>query len=103
MLKNIILLIIGFILIIKSADILVDNASSIALKFKVPKMLIALTIVSFGTCAPEIAISFNSISSNNGMVALANVVGSCVVNVLLIIGLSAIISPIKIKNDTITK
>lgn len=97
------LLIIGFILIIKAADILVDNASNIALKFKVPKMLIALTIVSFGTCAPEIAISFTSISSKNGMMALANVIGSCVVNVLLIIGLSAFIRPIKIKNLTIKK
>ena len=97
------LLIIGFILIIKAADILVDNASNIALKFKVPKMLIALTIVSFGTCAPEIAISFTSISSKNGMMALANVIGSCVVNVLLIIGLSAFIRPIKIKNSTIKK
>lgn len=103
MINNIILLVIGFILIIKSADILVDSASSIALKFKVPKMLIALTIVSFGTCAPEIAISFNSIASHNGMMALANVIGSCVVNVLLIIGLSAVVREIKIKNSTIKK
>lgn len=103
MINSVGLLIIGFILIIKAADILVDNASNIALKFKVPKMLIALTIVSFGTCAPEIAISFTSISSKNGMMALANVIGSCVVNVLLIIGLSAFIRPIKIKNSTIKK
>lgn len=103
MTTNIFLLILGFILIIKAADILVDSASKIALKFKVPKMLIALTIVSFGTCAPEIAISFTSISSKNGMVALANVIGSCVVNVLLIIGLSAVIRPIKIRNSTIKK
>lgn len=103
MITNIFLLILGFILIIKAADILVDSASKIALKFKVPKMLIALTIVSFGTCAPEIAISFTSISSKNGMVALANVIGSCVVNVLLIIGLSAVIRPIKIRNSTIKK
>lgn len=103
LITNIFLLILGFILIIKAADILVDSASKIALKFKVPKMLIALTIVSFGTCAPEIAISFTSISSKNGMVALANVIGSCVVNVLLIIGLSAVIRPIKIRNSTIKK
>lgn len=103
LIDNIFFLILGFILIIKAADVLVDSASSIALKFKVPKMLIALTIVSFGTCAPEIAISFTSISSKNGMMALANVIGSCVVNVLLIIGLSAFIHPIKIKNSTIKK
>ena len=58
---EVIFLIIGFIMIIKASDVLVDSASSIATKFNVPKMLIALTIVSFGTCAPEVAISFNSV------------------------------------------
>ncbi len=103
MIEAVFYLIIGFVLIIKAADILVESASSIALKFRVPKMLIALTIVSFGTCAPEIAISFNSVSSKNGMMALANVIGSCVVNVLLIIGLSSVIRPIKVKNSTVKR
>lgn len=98
-----ILLIIGFILIVNFSDVLVDAASSVANSLKIPKMVIALTIVAFGTCAPEIAISFNSIMSNNGSMAIANVVGSCIINVLLVIGLAAIISPIKVKNDTINK
>ena len=80
MLKYIFLLI-GFIVIIKASDILVDSATSIAIKCKVPKMLIALTIVSFGTCAPEIAISFTSVINKNGTIAFANVIGSCIVNV----------------------
>ena len=97
------LLLIGFVLIVKFSDILVDAACSIANNFKIPKMVIALTIVAFGTCAPEIAISFNSIMSNNGSMAIANVVGSCIINTLMIIGLAAIINPIKVKNDTINK
>lgn len=97
------LLLIGFILIVNFSDILVEAASSIANSLKIPKIVIALTIVAFGTCAPEIAISFKSIIDNNGSMAIANVVGSCIINVLLVIGLAAIVSPIKVKNDTITK
>ncbi len=103
MVLEIVLLLIGFVLIIKSSDILIDCASSIALLCKVPKMLIALTIVSFGTCAPEVAISFNSVVANNGSMALANVIGSCIVNILLIIGIASIVNPIKVKNATVKK
>lgn len=98
-----ILLLIGFILIVNFSDVLVDASSSIANSLKIPKIVIALTIVAFGTCAPEVAISFNSVLSNNGSMALSNVVGSCIINVLLVIGLAAIVSPIKVKNDTIKK
>ena len=101
--QEIILLIIGFFAIIKSSDLLVDSASSLAIKSKIPKMLVALTIVSFGTCAPEVAISFNSVRNLNGTMAFANVVGSCIVNVFLIIGLAAIVRPIKVKHNTIKK
>lgn len=100
---ELIFLIIGFIMIIKASDVLVDSASSIATKFHVPKMLIALTIVSFGTCAPEVAISFNSVMAKNGTMAFANVVGSCIVNVFLIIGLAALVKPIKVKHQTVKK
>ena len=96
-------LLIGFFAIIKASDLLVDSASAIAIKCKVPKMLIALTIVSFGTCAPEVAISFNSVMAKNGTMAFANVVGSCIVNVFLIVGLAAIIKQIKVKHNTIKK
>ena len=97
------LLIIGFVIIIKASDVLVDAASSLAVSFRVPTMLIALTIVAFGTCAPELAISFQSIFSDNGQMALGNVVGSCIVNILLILGVASFINPIKIKNETIKK
>lgn len=100
---EVIFLIIGFIIIIKSSDILVDCASSLAMKCKVPKMLIALTIVAFGTCAPEVAISFQSVASKNGTMAFANVVGSCIINTFLIIGLALLVRPIRVKHATIKK
>lgn len=101
--KTIILLVLGFFLLIKASDIFVDAISSIATSFNMPKILIALTVASFGTCAPELAISFQSISSGNGDVALANVIGSCIVNILLIIGLASLIYPIKVKDNTVRK
>ena len=67
------------------------------------KMMIALTVAAFGTCAPELAISFKSIVSGSGDIALANVLGSNVVNILLIIGLAATIRPIKVKNEVTKK
>ena len=94
--KIIFLLLIGFILLVKSSDIFVDAVSSIATNFKMSKMMIALTVAAFGTCAPELAISFNSIASGSGDIALANVLGSNVVNILLIIGLAACVAPIKV-------
>lgn len=103
MLKAVIFLIIGFILLIKCSDIFIDAISSIATNFKMSKMMCALTVAAFGTCAPELAISFNSISSGSGDIALANVLGSNVVNILLIIGLAAFINPIKVKNDVVKK
>ena len=100
---DVLLLVIGFIIIIKASDVLVDAASSLALKLKIPKMLIALTIVSFGTCAPEVAISFQSVHNGDGQMAFANVIGSCIVNAFLILGLASFLRPIKVKHATIKK
>lgn len=98
----IVLLLIGFFVLIKCSDIFVDAVSSIATNFKMSKMMIALTVAAFGTCAPELAISFNSIFSGSGDIALANVLGSNVVNILLIVGLAACVAPIRVK-DEVTK
>ena len=100
---EVVFLLLGFIIIIKSSDILVDCASSLAIRCKIPKMLIALTIVAFGTCAPEVAISFRRVAEGNGTMAFANVVGSCIVNTFLIIGLAALVRPIRVKHATIKK
>ena len=101
--KVIFLLLVGFIILVKSSDIFVDAVSSIATNFKMSKMMIALTVAAFGTCAPELAISFQSISGGIGDIALANVLGSNVVNILLVIGLAACIAPIKVKSEVTKK
>lgn len=103
MLLNIILLIVGFVVLIKGADIFVDGASSVASNFKVSKMLIGLTIVSFGTSAPEFAVSVKSLFSGSGDIVLGNVIGSNILNILLILGLSAVFHSLTVKNNTVKK
>ena len=103
MVYNIILLIIGFVLLIKGADLFVDGASSTAQNFKVSKMLIGLTIVAFGTSAPEFAVSMQALRSGSTDMVLGNVIGSNIMNILLILGAAAIINPIKIKSNTVKK
>lgn len=103
MIISIILLIIGFILLIKGADVFVDGASSVAQNFKIPKMVIGFTIVAFGTSAPELAVSIKAILSGSSEIVLGNVVGSNILNVLLILGLSSVFSPMKVQKDTVKK
>lgn len=103
MIINILLLILGFIFLIKGADIFVDGASSTAQNFKVSKMLIGLTIIAFGTSAPEFAVSMNALASGSTDMVLGNVIGSCILNILLILGVAAVIRPIKIKDNTVKK
>ena len=103
MIINILLLILGFILLIKGADIFVDGASNTARNFKVSKMLIGLTIVSFGTSAPEFAVSMSALSSGSTDMVLGNVIGSCILNILLILGVAAVIKPLKIHDNTVKK
>ena len=103
MIVNVILLIVGFIILIKGADIFVDGAKSIAGNFKVSKMLIGLTIVAFGTSAPEFAVSVKSMISGSGDIVLGNVVGSNILNILLILGTSALFHSLSVKNNTVKK
>lgn len=103
MFLEIILLIVGFVILIKGADVFVDGAASLAQNFKLSKMLIGLTIVAFGTSAPEFAVSVKSIVSNNADMVLGNVIGSNILNILLIIGICALIKPVIVKNNTIKK
>jgi cation:H+ antiporter len=103
MILNILLLIIGFVLLIKGADFFVDGASSTAQNFKVSKMLIGLTIIAFGTSAPEFAVSIQSLANGSTDMLLGNVIGSNIINVLLILGVAAVIHPIKIKENTVQK
>lgn len=103
MIVNILLLILGFVLLIKGADLFVDGASSTAQNFKVSKMLIGLTIIAFGTSAPEFAVSMQSLAKGSTDMVLGNVMGSNILNILLILGVAAVIHPIKIRNNTVKK
>lgn len=103
LLINLALLLIGFVFLIKGADIFVDGASDTARKFRVPKMLIGLTIVSFGTSAPEFAVSIQSILSGKGDILLGNVVGSNILNILLILGISSLVGTLRVNTATVKK
>ena len=97
------MLIAGFVVLIKGADYFVDGAASIAKNLKIPDILVGLTIVAFGTSAPEAAVSVKALLSNNSDMVLGNIIGSNILNILLIIGISAWIFPLQVKNNTIRK
>lgn len=103
MFLSIILLIVGFVILIKGADIFVDGASNVASNFKVSKMLIGLTIVAFGTSAPEFAVSVKSLISGHGDIVLGNVIGSNILNILLILGTASLFHSLNVKNNTVKK
>ena len=103
MIVNIILVIIGFIILIKGADLFIDGISSTAINMKVAKIIISLTIVAFGTSAPELAISIQGMMNESGSVVLANVIGSTIVNTMLIIGIASLVRPIKVQHETVKR
>ena len=84
------LLLIGFFFLIKGADLFVEGSASIARKFNVPAMVIGLTIVAMGTSAPEAAVSITSSLAGQNDMSVANVVGSNIFNILVVLGVSAI-------------
>ena len=97
------ILLLGFFFLIKGADIFVEGSSSIARKFNVPPMVIGLTIVAMGTSAPEAAVSITSSIAGQNDMALANVVGSNFFNILIVLGVSCIISTLPVEKNTIKK
>lgn len=94
------LLILGFFPLIYGAGLLVDSASSLAKRYNIPNMVIGLTIVAFGTSAPELVVNVFSAIQGNADLALSNVIGSNIFNIAAILGLSAIIYPLTVKNNT---
>lgn len=96
---NILLLIVGFILLVGGADYLVKGASSIAKRFNISDLIIGLTIVAFGTSTPELAVNIMASSSGSTDLAIGNVVGSNIFNLLVILGITAMIKPIHLKTS----
>ncbi len=98
---QILLLAVGFTLLLKGADWFVEGASGIARKFKIPELIIGLTVVAFGTSAPEAAVSITAGIKQTSEIAIGNVVGSNILNVLLILGITGLVSPIGIQICTL--
>lgn len=100
---NYILLIIGFALLIKGADVFVDGASKVAKNFGIPAVIVGLTIVSIGTSAPELAVSIIASLKGANEITMGNILGSNIFNTLMVLGVTSIIMPIVIKKSTISK
>ena len=103
MVLNIILLLVGFVLLIKGADFFVDGSSSIAKLLGIPGFVIGLTVVAMGTSAPEAAVSITAGLSGSNEIAVSNVVGSNIFNLLVVAGMSAIIKPYKIEKTMLKR
>jgi len=98
-----VLFIIGFFVLIKSADLLVEGAASVAKKLNISKIVIGLTIVAFGTSAPEFIVNIFASINGNTEIAIGNILGSNIANIFLILGISAIIYPLVAKKNTVWK
>ncbi len=103
MLKEILLIILGFVLLIKGADLFVDAATSIAKKFGLSEMLIGLTIVAIGTSLPEILVTITSSTNNHSDLIIGNAIGSCICNSLLVIGIISLVRPIKLDKRIVNR
>lgn len=100
MIVDLMLLILGFALLIKGSDILVDGASSVAQKFNIPTIIIGLTIVAIGTSMPELMVSVTSAIEGHSDISLGNIIGSNISNLFLILGICSIINPLTFKRET---
>ena len=96
-----VLLVVGFVLLIKGADFFVEGSSGIAKKLKVPSLIIGLTIVAMGTSLPECAVSVAAAISGNNALAVSNVVGSNIFNLMVVCGFCAVITPLAVGKRTL--
>ena len=103
MILSIIILIVGFLLLVKGADFFVEGASDIARKLGIPSIVIGLTIVALGTSLPELAVSVTAAMKGNNDIALGNVTGSNIMNLLVVVGLAAVIQPVAVKRSVLKR
>jgi len=94
LLKSLIILIVGFVLLIKGADFFVEGSSAVAKRLRIPSMIIGMTIVAMGTSLPELVTSIVAARKDEVDMALGNVIGSNIFNILLVLGVAAAISPV---------
>jgi len=103
MLISLLFLIIGFVILIKGADFLIDGASSLAKKMSISEIAIGLTIVAFGTSAPELIVNVFASVGGHHEITFGNILGSNIFNILMVLGIAGIISTISVKRNTILK
>ena len=103
LLKAIALLLIGFVLLIKGADYFVEGSSSVAKRLKVPSLIIGLTIVAMGTSLPELSVSITASLANSNALAVSNVIGSNIFNLMVVLGASALLSPMRVGDDVLRR
>ena len=96
MLQQVLMFVLGLVTLVIGADVLVRGASRLAVSFGVSPLVVGLTVVAFGTSAPEMAVSVGSALAGSPDLAIGNVVGSNIANVLLILGISALVAPLQI-------
>ena len=101
MVIQILLLVLGFALLVKGADWFVDGAAGIATKFGIPQLVIGLTIVAMGTSAPEAAVSITAAFAGNAEITIGNIVGSNVLNILIILGITALVYPVAVQKSSL--
>lgn len=101
MVIQILLLVLGFALLVKGADWFVDGAAGIATKFGIPQLVIGLTIVAMGTSAPEAAVSITAAFAGNAEITIGNIVGSNVLNILIILGITALVNPVAVQKSSL--
>ena len=97
---QLLLLVLGFAMLVKGADWFVEGTSGIARKMGIPQLVVGLTIVAMGTSAPEAAVSITATLKNNASIAIGNVVGSNILNILIILGVTAVITSVAIQKST---
>lgn len=102
-LKATVILVIGFVLLIKGADFFVEGSSSVAKQLRVPSLIIGMTIVAMGTSLPELAVSVTASMTGNNSLAVSNVVGSNIFNLIVVCGACALFTPLTIQKDTLMK
>ncbi len=97
------LLVLGLVMIVKSADVLIDSTSKIARRYGVSSFIIGITVVAFGTSAPELAVGIVSGISHSNQLTLGNIIGSSLSNIALIVGISAIIMPLQVRDSVVKR
>lgn len=98
---QVVLLALGFVLLVKGADFFVDGSASIAAKFGIPQLIIGLTVVAMGTSAPEAAVSISAAFGGNADITIGNILGSNILNILIILGISSVITVLRVAKSTV--